>query len=709
MEQTELGATMAGAPAAVAPPGRSLWDVLTRRVWIIVEVAAALFLGAILIGLIQPKVYRATAWLLVTPRQQQKVELPTPVEAWSQVESEIPIHLRLIKRIELAQKVRDALGLNASPVELLRNVNCERISKSKDANLLALSFDDTDPKRAQEIVNKWAELYVEDSRQRGVRSVISALDYVDQQLKTIEAQLQEIESQLARRKEAQQQTGASNTALSRLAQLEVALAENKTKQAAIRAQIEQTKELLAKEPKETEEVEEEPSELVQALRKQLAELYLQRQKMLQGYYEDSPEVKALDKQIEEIEKQLKQIGNMTRASVTKAPNPTYMKLKEALVDLQAQLRSLEAEAASLEKQIAIQRQIVGLVPETEITVARLQRKQKVLEEIHSMLLSRKYELQVQKAMAVPNVQVVEPAERPTKPIKPKIGMLAGIGLLLGILIGLTLAVIVDQIEDTFGSIEEIRAYTGKRILGAVPRVEPNNDGNGRKKKLSIVDMPRSVLANAIQMLGSMVRIELERSNISSIMVTSAGRGEGKSTISANLAMSLAGAGEKVLLVDADLHNPQLHRYFDIPNDKGLSNVLLQQASIEDVVQETGVPGVRLLASGPLPPSPVDLLASDTGEKIIQEINKSADVVIWDTPPTAILPDATVIGRLVGGAIFVVGRNAKRRIVRQVLENFYETGVNVIGIVANEVRPGGGYYYYYYYYYYYRYPYGAEEK
>jgi capsular exopolysaccharide synthesis family protein len=361
------------------------------------------------------------------------------------------------------------------------------------------------------------------------------------------------------------------------------------------------------------------------------------------------------------------------------------------VTLEADLRSSQAEEGVLRQQLAEQEQIVSRLPGAQIAAARLKRRQTVLEQVYQMLLSRSYELQLQKAMAAPNVQVVEQSDLPTAPVKPQMATLAGIGFLLGLLIAVTVAVIVDQVEDTFGTVEEMHAYVQRRIIGSIARLQ-----SGNASSLVVMDEPRSTFANSIRMMASMVRIEMERRGIASLMVSSGGREEGKSSISANLAAALSGGGERVLVVDADLHNPTQHRVFGVTNDKGLSNVLLRRMPLSEAVIETRFPGIQLLTAGPLPPSPANLLATEESAHTIEEINAFADVVIWDTPPAAILPDATILGGHVGGCVFVVGPKAKRRVVRQTLASFDETGVPVIGVVPNQVRPTGGYYYYYYY-------------
>jgi capsular exopolysaccharide synthesis family protein len=685
-----------------------LWDILSRRLWLILQVCGAVFLSAVVVGLVQPKVYRATAWLLLTQgRQITSQEIATPAEAESKIQSEVPIHLRLIRRPEVADRVKQQLHLTLPTGRMIQNVSCSEVSGTQQSHLLALNYEDTNPKTAQEIANSWVAVYVDDTAKRGGLSLAAALDYVDKQLKSIEQELRGTEDQLAAKQDLRstgaqlatsldqrQEKGPLPSSVDRLAQLEAALAASRVKQAAAKAQLDQTRQLLAQEPPQVQETEEQPTALVQAMEKQMAELASRREKMLDSYYADSSEVKALDDQIARLEKQLARTQGMTRTTVTRAPNPTRTKLKDSLVSLQADLRSSQAEEGVLRQQLAEQEQIVSRLPGAQIAAARLKRRQIVLEQVYAMLLSRSYELQLQKAMAAPNVQVVELADVPTVPVKPQMGTLAGIGLILGLLIAITVAVIVDQVEDTFGTVEEIHSYAQRRIIGSISRLR-----NGNASALVVVDDPRSTFANSVRMMASMLRIEMDRRGITSVMVTSGGRGEGKTSICANLAAALAGGGGRVLVVDGDLHNPTLHRLFGVPNNKGLSNVLVGQMPLSEAVIETTVPGVQLLTSGPLPPAPSGLLATEDTARVIEQVNGLADLVIWDTPPAAILPDATILGGHIGGCVFVVGARAKRRMVRQMLASFDETGVPVLGVAANQVRPSGGYYYYYYYDYY----------
>lgn len=182
------------------------------------------------------------------------------------------------------------------------------------------------------------------------------------------------------------------------------------------------------------------------------------------------------------------------------------------------------------------------------------------------------------------------------------------------------------------------------------------------------------------------------------MVTSAGPAEGKTSIAANLAVSLADAGTKSIVVGVDLRKPTLHKVFDMPNDVGLTNVLLGQLSLKDALQETEIENLQVLASGPIPPNPAELLGSTAMKELISEIEGACDIAIFDATPVMAVTDAVLLSRLMSGVLIVVGMNqTPREHLAQAKAHLNKVDARILGVVANRVRYTGreGAYYYYY--------------
>lgn len=206
--------------------------------------------------------------------------------------------------------------------------------------------------------------------------------------------------------------------------------------------------------------------------------------------------------------------------------------------------------------------------------------------------------------------------------------------------------------------------------------------------------PRSAAAEAFRTLRTNIRFSSLDRPLHTLLVTSTAPDEGKSTTLANLAVTMAQAEQKVVIVDCDLRRPSLHTLFDLPNDAGLTTVILEQSEAPLPLQATGVPGLSLLASGPLPPRPADILGSRRMEAVIERLRGEADIVLFDTPPVMAVTDAAVLATRVDGVLLVFQANKTRRDqarqTRQILE---KVKANIIGVVLNDARLEGGYGYY----------------
>jgi protein-tyrosine kinase len=185
------------------------------------------------------------------------------------------------------------------------------------------------------------------------------------------------------------------------------------------------------------------------------------------------------------------------------------------------------------------------------------------------------------------------------------------------------------------------------------------------------------------------------------VVTSPNPVEGKSTTVANLGVVMAQAGKRVILIDADMRRPVLHRIFDVDNSRGLTDVLLStELKLDGHLQPTGVENLRLLNTGPLPPNPSELLGSQRMAALIERLKEEADVILFDSPPSLAVADASVLATQTDGVLLVTDAGRTRRaMAKESVERFHKVGANLLGVVLNRLKAGrGGYYYYYYYYY-----------
>ncbi|MCS7261117.1 MAG: polysaccharide biosynthesis tyrosine autokinase, partial [Anaerolineae bacterium] len=271
---------------------------------------------------------------------------------------------------------------------------------------------------------------------------------------------------------------------------------------------------------------------------------------------------------------------------------------------------------------------------------------------------------------------------------------------IGVLLALGAAFLLEYLDDTVKSPDDLMATAGLTPLGAVARMR----GDGYENKLVTARHPRSSIAEAYRTLRTNIQFSTLDKPARTLLVTSPSTLEGKSVTSANLAVSMAQAGFKTVLIDADLRRPAQHKIFGLPNQSGLTNALLQtgEPSLDGHLQTTGIENLRVLTSGPIPPNPAELLGSAKMQALLQRLKEEYDVVIFDSPPALAVTDASVLATRVDGVVLVTDSgNTRRDMVVRARDTLRKVGANLLGGVVNRLSPrSGGYYYHYYYYYYY---------
>lgn len=213
--------------------------------------------------------------------------------------------------------------------------------------------------------------------------------------------------------------------------------------------------------------------------------------------------------------------------------------------------------------------------------------------------------------------------------------------------------------------------------------------------LITVTQPRSPVSEAYRTLRTSIQfLGLDR-DLKTIMITSAGPNEGKSTTLANLAVTFAEAGREVIAVDCDLRRPSLHRLFDVPNDRGLSKAISDEVPLDEVLLSTSIPHLRILPSGLVPPNPSEVLGSQRMNRVIEGLRALADIILFDAPPTIAVTDAAVLGVKVDGVLLVVSAGKTKRDHALRAKSLLEkVNAKVLGVVLNNVKFDGSLYQYY---------------
>jgi capsular exopolysaccharide synthesis family protein len=391
----------------------------------------------------------------------------------------------------------------------------------------------------------------------------------------------------------------------------------------------------------------------------------------------------------------------------------------SFADAYLEFKTSQALDAFASVRTGIQRQIDDL--QRDLTEARAslaaaaanspeaQRAQSDIDTITSQVAIYRNQMGTLSVVDVDPGDVVQPATVPTSPVSPNFPRNGALAMVVGLALGVGLAFLRERLDDRLHGREDLEEAIGAPTLAIIPTVP-----GWRKRdlaELQALSAPKGTAAEAYRTLRTNLLFMAKDGDIKTVVITSPTAGEGKTTTAANLAVSLAQADKRVIVVSADLRKPRLHRFYHLNNEIGVASVLLGRATLNDAVQRPlGVTLLRVIASGPVPTSPSELLASERMDAFLDQLRKSADFVILDTAPVLAVADALILAPKADAVVIVAdAAMTTRGAVQHLREQLAQVGGNVVGGVFNNFDPARAKYYSPYYRTYYTHRYQAEDR
>ncbi len=363
-------------------------------------------------------------------------------------------------------------------------------------------------------------------------------------------------------------------------------------------------------------------------------------------------------------------------------------LKEELSKLNEQqlrgVRNLDEDIKKLQEELS----------EKELNYKTLQWNIERLERNHNILNEQFVQTQIISSIDIgeSGILIVSPAISPTIPVKPQKGLIISIAFGLALLAGVCMSLMLEFFRSNIEGVEDVKLHLGLEVLGAIPHINTTN----RSALVSHFDL-KSPVAEAFRTLRTNLFSSYLNSQVKRILITSAGRDEGKSTILSNLAVAVAQSERKVLVIDGDLRKPTLHKIFDVSNSVGLNDFLMKSVCLEKVIQNTEINNLDIITSGVIPFNPSELLDSNKMDRLLQKTDYY-DLIIIDSPPVIPVADPTIIASKVDASLLVVNSNKVRiDMARRAKERIVKTKSRLLGVVLNNVKyPKEEYKYYHYY-------------
>jgi succinoglycan biosynthesis transport protein ExoP len=677
---------------------RDYLRILTKRKWFVIMVALAAMVIGGLYTVSYPKTFKASAIVIVRRQGQPIIWVGDPnVRPQQREDLALETQARIAASIDCAEQAAKDLAnrtagddIHVSAQEIAASIN----TTPNDPDLLRIEAVHREQRYAIEFANAVARAFVEKSKLLRQSESSAAKEFLDEALRRAREGLDQAQAEAAAY---QEQVGIvvpdaePRGAVEQLRSYEDQLRTAEGELASAQSDARVIEAQLARTPAFRTVKHEAPNPEREAKLEQLQQAQMELVRLRARYTDNWPGVQQLQDQIEELQAQVARLPEtITKTSVE--PEAEQAGLRHELVTARRKIAEGQARVSNLRAAVGQLRAAKQNLPPKLAHLNRLLDRVELAKISFRNVQAQLENARLNEAKEQADAELIDHAASATE-VSPKLGRMLIFSLTLGLAAGIALALFLEALDDTLHSPEDIAAYTEATFLGMVPLLEDATQG------LITVIAPKSPPAEAYRTLRSNINFAQVDHPAHTFLVTSAGAGEGKTMTTANLATVFAQAGQEVLLIDADLRRPSLHRIFGVPSERGLTNVLVGEMDLAEVTIETDVPGLSIIPTGPLPPNPAELLESEQMTRIIARAQELADVVFFDSPPAIVLTDAVILSSKIERTILVaeagqVTRDAFNEMCRLV-SNARGT---ILGVVLNKLRLSAADYYYYYYYY-----------
>lgn len=694
--------------------------ILWAHKWIILVVAVLVSGGVAFWTLRQPRIYEAVCSIEYDPTPPRplgtKVEdVASPLlnafsnrefyETQNRIIGSRVVAEMVVRRLGLHRDA-DFLNVPAEQREGWQGATVEEAAEAvrggvvveqvRDTRLVMIRFRDRDRERAQRIANAVADAYVEKTMNDRMSSTVSALEWLGTQVDELEGELQTADEALHHFKQEHDVLSLSmedrqNLIANEIELLSRSLTETRVHRIELQSRVSQLRQAVESDPLTAATPAIEQLSSVQELRTQLRTKQAELESLRTRYGAAHPQMVALQTQIDAIRHDVEtEVRSVLRAA-------------------EAELRETQGTERGLQGALTRANEQGMELNHWEMEYGHLVRERDSKAAIYDLVLKRSAEADLTRMLRVTHVRVVDRALVPRSSVAPRVTLNLTMGVLAGLLLGVIVALLAERSDRRIRNLEDIEAL-GLAVLGLVPRIgAATATGPKRRRQVAQASANKDLIAHNQPMSGVAENLRTIRTNLSfmgadgglrAFVITSASPREGKSTVAINLAITLAQSGKRILLVDTDLRRPRVHRAFGLTARRGVTTSLVGEAKPADVILTTEVPGLDIVACGPIPPNPSELLHTDAFRQFVEALRDKYDHVMFDSPPLGAVTDAAILAAQLDGVIVVVkSQSTTREALRVTARQLNDVGARVLGAVFNDVdlshgRYGEGTYYYY---------------
>lgn len=665
---------------------RRYWLVILASRWLVINTAAIALTAGILYAFRATPIYEANGQIQINPESGGLLGPQNSISLLGRDTEYLQTQYRILNSRTLLEKVVNKLRLDEDPRYREQPDRPQALSKDikitpvRLTRLIMISCQHPDPTRAKEIVNAVMDLFMSDNQTQ--KSQLAS-----ESVRQLKVEVQQTEKELTKLSQDMQDYRVKNDAASlddRVNMIAASLmrardlVEVRGVSAREASQLAQEAEAWDKDGKPMANFPAIAQDMEVARAKAtLGDHQSQFASITNRYGPKHPQFQSMLGSIESDQSRL-------RAETTRAFQALRAKanLEKSNLD-NARTNLLEAEAG------------VKKLNELRVGYEVLFRKRERAEAMYQILLGKQKEFGLSANELVQNMRVVDYAQVPPLPVKPRKPLILGGSMVLGVLLGCGLAFFLSYLDDSVKTMDDVESFVGCRFLGYVSHMDV--DSPVERDLLAFIN-PTSPLAEMFRSLRATIQLSADSDKLKLLAVTSTVAGEGKSLVASNYAIVTAQAGARTLIIDADLRRPSLHQAFEVGNEKGLSTWLLgKMDDPEALITPSRVPQLDLITCGPVPKTPAELLVSARLVRLLEWASGKYDRIVVDCPPVSVVSDPLVIAARCDAVLFVTRFNKVRREhVKRSAGKFTNAGIPILGICINDLRfeTADAYYYAY---------------
>lgn len=672
-----------------------IYRALQRRVWIIIAAAtlttSAAAVGSVFLG----TYYRAAATLMPSERALRRTPYvggSAPNEATGQHRSQINNLIALAKSRYVAAQVIRKLKLNTTPDKLLEAVSVGPVAEAGGTDLLRIQVEDKNPQDAVRITNEVARVFVsfyDDLSHRDATRTRQFLeDQARQAMKELNAKRRAVEAYQRQHRivsASEEVSAAISAASEKTRERDTAAAQL----AEVAEELNTLRDQLRRTPRTRTIVETtDTTPTAQRWATEVASLEAELIREKAVHTDEHPNVKRIVNQLATARQRLAEESTKAFTSTRTVANPEYEDLQASIRRLEAQREGLSAKLTQLQRDLQARQARLARYSGVDLALAALVRDYRTAEENYTAVVQRLAQAKADEKVSTDTgaIHIVDLADVAVGPLKRGVDrtQLLVLALLLGIALGVGSVIGMEALDTTVRSRQDLEQLIQLPVTGVVPHLPASQE---LKHALPAVThlRPSSPHAEAYRFLVTDLLLTTSEEPAKAIMVATAKPGQGGTSTICNLAITMAQAGRRVVLIDADMRRPSLHNVFGLSNEIGLSTLLQDAHELEDVLQPTDVDQLYLITAGPPPDNPWQLLRSARMRELVERLKDENDFVFFDTPSAVVFADALAIASLVDGAIFVVrSHEAPAGSEIQIKNLLNKAKLRILGVVLNDV-------------------------